>query len=192
MAPKRILFVVNNFNIGGPQKSLLSLLYKLDYDRVDASLLILNGEGNLTKYLPKEVNLLKTPDIIKYATLSPNIFIKSTISTLFSKNLLFPLKAIPKVISGQVQKNMTQRKQKYWIEIKNMLPILNISFDVAIGVSGGHSMMYIADCVEAKKKIGWIRTDYRVLGRDHEIDALYFSKMDKIISVSKLCKDIFI
>src|SRR5690625_2098672 len=73
-----------------------------------------------------------------------------------------------------------------------MLPKLEQDFDVAIGLSGGHSMMYVADCVNAKKKIGWIRTDYRVLGRDHNIDAQYFNEMDSIFSVSELCKNIFI
>ncbi|MBD8004257.1 glycosyltransferase [Bacillus norwichensis] len=192
MTPKKVLFVINNFNIGGPQKSLLSLLYRLNYDQIEASLLILSGKGSLTKYLPKQVNLLKTPDIVEYATLTPDRFIKKTVSTLFSRNFLFSLKAISKVISGRTRNKMTHIKQEYWIEIKDALPKLNNSFDVAIGVSGGHSMMYIADCVKASMKIGWIRTDYRVLGRDQEIDAVYFNEMDKIISVSSICKEIFI
>lgn len=192
MSTKKILFVVNNFNIGGPQKSLLSLLYRLDYDQFDVSFLSLNGKGSLTKHLPKEVKLLKTPNIVKYAILSPDKLFKRTLRNMFSKYFLFSLRAIPKVASGLVKRNMTHTKQKYWVAVRDMLPEVEKSFDIAIGVSGGHSMMYIADCVTAKKKIGWIRTDYRVLGRNHKIDASYFRQMDKIISVSEMCKEVFV
>ncbi|MBD1221302.1 glycosyltransferase [Virgibacillus halodenitrificans] len=192
MQRKKVLFVVNNFNVGGPQKSLLSLLYKLSFEKLDVSLLSLNGEGSLTKYLPKEVKLLDTPREVKYAILTPNNFMKDSINLLFSQYFSFPLRAIPKVILGLRQKYMTKNKQYYWLEIKDKLPQLNQDFDVAIGVSGGHSIMYIADCVNAATKVGWIRTDYRVLGRDNNLDAEYFKQMKKIISVSKLCKDIFV
>lgn len=192
MQRTKVLFVVNNFNIGGPQKSLLSLLYKLDYEQFDVSLLSLNGKGSLTKYLPKDVQLLKTPQLLKYAILSPDKFMKNTIRLLFSRNFIFPLKAIPKILSGLLQKKIVRSKQQYWLEIKNMLPKSDEEYDVAIGVSGGHSMMYITDCVNAKNKIGWIRTDYRVLDRDYKIDAKYFEKMHNIISVSKKCRDIFV
>lgn len=191
MSKKNILFVINNLNIGGPQKSLLSLLYRLDYSRVNVSLLILNGEDSLSKYLPEEVKLLTTPELVKFATLSPSNFMKKTLFHLFSRNFMFPVKAISVIAKGLIQKNMTKAKQKYWLRVKGNLPILTTKYDVAIGVSGGHSMMYVVDCVNADKKIGWIRTDYRILGRDNNIDAKYFSKVDKIISVSKICKDIF-
>lgn len=191
MQKKKLLFVINNFNIGGPQKSLLSLIYKLDFKKIDISILCLSGEGSLLRYLPKEVKILETPKLIKYAILSPNNFAKDSISLILSRYFQFPLKAISKVVLG-LKNGMTKKKQYYWLEVKNKLPQLNEEFDIAIGVSGGHSVMYIADCVNAKTKIGWVRTDYQVLGRDHELDAKYFKKMDKIISVSELCKDIFV
>lgn len=188
---KSILFVINNFNIGGPQKSLLSLLYKLDYKKYNIDLLILNGEGSLVKYLPKEVRLLSTPTEVNYATLTPKGFIKKSIKMLF-KNYKLPIKALSPILRGLLKGNMGQKKQEYWLNIKNKLPKLNEEYDVAIGVSGGTSMMYITDCVNSKKRVGWIRSDYRVLKRNNEIDRLYFKKMDKIISVSHLCKDIFV
>lgn len=192
MKKKSLLFVINNFNIGGPQKSLLSLLYKMDYELYDICLLVLSREGTLMKHLPENVKVISPSSIVSYSILTPKKFMRKSIGMLFEMNLKIFMYSILAVVSGLIKKNMTQEKQKYWKRIKTKLPKLDGHFDVAVGVSGGHSMMFVADCVDAGKKLGWIRTDYRVLNRDYEIDRLYFEKMDEILSVSKACKDIFI
>jgi len=192
MERKKILFVINNFDIGGPQKSLLSLLYRMDLNLYEVSLLILNGRGSLNEYLPEQVKIIEPNPLISYSLLPPKGFFKNTIKKMFSLDYSFALHAIPSVIKGLINKDMTKEKQRFWIKMKHSLPRLDMEFDVAIGVSGGHSMMYITDCVDSKKKIGWIRSDYRVLNRDHNIDKAYFKEMSEIISVSKICRDIFI
>lgn len=192
MRKKTILFVVNNFNIGGPQKSLLSLLYKLDYKMYDISIISLEDTGTLFQYLPTGVRRIRTKPIIKYSILSPKKIIRDTIVNIFSENYRHAISACRFIIEGILSKDMTKAKQRHWIKVKNTLPKLEREFDVAFGVSGGHSMMYIADCVDAKKKIGWIRSDYRVLNRDNELDRIYFKKMNEILSVSSVCKDIFL
>jgi len=189
---KRLLFVINNFNIGGPQKSLLSLLYKIDFNLYDVNLTILNGNGSLNKYLPKQVRVITPDPLVTYSTLPPKNFLVNSTKLLFSENYLFPLQAGYAAIKGYIKKNMTKEKQRYWKKVKHRLPTLDGKFDVAFGVSGGHSMMFVADCVVAKKKLGWIRSDYRVLNRDYAEDRSYFEEMDEILSVSKVCKDIFV
>ena len=83
----------------------------------------------------------------------------------------------------------TKAKQQFWVDNKWVDSTLK-HYDYAIGVSGGHSVYFIEDFINAKHKIGWIRTDYRVLKRDHNIDQKYFDKMDGMLSVSKMCSDI--
>ncbi|WP_298787502.1 glycosyltransferase [uncultured Marinococcus sp.] len=192
MEKKKILFVVNNFNIGGPQKSLLSLLYKINFDYYEVSILSLSAEGKLMKHLPNEVSVITPDSTVNYAILAPKIFIRKTIKFLLSSNFKLAFKAILTVLLGFMKKNMTEQKQKFWVENKKKLPKLNQEFDVAIGVSGGHSIMFVVDCVRARKKIGWIRSDYRVLKRNVEIDRPYFQTIDSILSVSHLCKNIFL
>ena len=87
--------------------------------------------------------------------------------------------------------NNTKAKQKFWINNKWKEIITQETYDYAIGVSGGHSVYFIEDYIRAHKKIGWIRTDYRVLKRDLSIDRFYFKKMDGMLSVSQMCSDIF-
>nr|WP_263314153.1 glycosyltransferase [Mammaliicoccus sp. Marseille-Q6498] len=186
----KILFVVNNFNFGGPQKSLLNLLYELEDKDVEVDLTILNNQDALVKYLPSYVNVIKIPSKFSLLMLSKENLFKNMF-----KNFLHPklnLKVILFLFKSmlKLQKNV-QAKQSFWINNKWKSEGNKKQYDYAIGVSGGHSIYYIVDYIEAKKKIGWIRTDYRVLKRDLNIDAKYFDKVDGMLAVSNLCADIF-
>src|SRR5699024_12676098 len=79
------------FNIGGPQKSLLSLLYKLDFNLYDVNLAILNGNGSLNKYLPKQVKVISLNPLVTYSTLPPKNFLTNSIKCLFSTNYIFSI-----------------------------------------------------------------------------------------------------
>ncbi|GEN46666.1 glycosyltransferase [Alkalibacillus haloalkaliphilus] len=189
---KKVLFVVSNFNIGGPQKSLLNLINSMDREKYSVDILSLYGKGQLHDYLPEDVNIVE-PDINHYLLTLPNPglsflkFLPRVNNFSAYKNLYRYIKG---AIKGKFISSMNYSRQEYWLKYSKDLPRLNKSYDVAIGVSGGHSIMYVVDCVEAEKKIGWIRTDYRVLKRNATIDKVYFDKLDKIICVSHICRDI--
>lgn len=55
---KDILFVINNLNVGGAEKALISLLKLFDYDKYNVDLLLFKKEGLFLKQVPKEVNIL--------------------------------------------------------------------------------------------------------------------------------------
>jgi glycosyltransferase involved in cell wall biosynthesis len=64
---KRILIIAHYMHIGGAEISLVGLLGALDYAKYDVDLFIYSHEGDLMKFIPKEVNLL--PEIPQYAQL---------------------------------------------------------------------------------------------------------------------------
>ncbi|MGX7595067.1 glycosyltransferase [Planococcus plakortidis] len=192
MKKKSILFVVNNFNIGGPQKSLLSLIYNLDSTKYDIDLISLSNEGELLKYMPDKVRIVRAEESVSYSILPRENIIGKSIKMLLMKKYKNVGLASIAMLKGFVNKKMVQEKQKYWVKVKGELPKRTKEYDYAFGVSGGHSMMFVADCIKARKKIGWIRSDYRVLKRDLNIDEKYFNEMDLILSVSEICKDIFL
>lgn len=186
----KILFVVNNFNFGGPQKSLLNLIYELKDTNTEIDIIILNQEDTLTKYLPKYVNVKTISSKFSILMLNKNNLIQNMLKNLISPKLVF--NAFIFMIKSQLNlHNNTKAKQKFWINNKWQEIVNQETYDYAIGVSGGHSVYFIEDYVKAKKKIGWIRTDYRVLKRDLSIDRFYFKKMNGMLSVSKMCSDIF-
>lgn len=188
----KLLFVLNNFEIGGPQKSLLSLLHELsiEYPNYEINLTILNGSDTLSKYLPQNVNIINSDNYIKLLMLDKRKFLLNAYKNINHPRMLLNL--IPLFIRKYIsKKNFVKLKQEYWIENTNYYTYDKNEYDVAIAVSGGHSMYYIVDHINAKKKVSWIRTDYKVLKRDEILDRLYFNKMDNILSVSEICSKNF-
>ena len=45
--------------LGGAERSLLGLLYSIDYEKYEVDLLLYRHTGELLKYIPKEVNVLE-------------------------------------------------------------------------------------------------------------------------------------
>lgn len=186
----KILFVVNNFNFGGPQKSLLNLLYELEDSKVDVDLTILNQQDALVKYLPNYVNIKKVPSKFSLLMLNKSNLISSSLQNWRSPILI--LKVFLFVIRSKLNlQDNTKAKQRFWIKNRWKAKSNTEYYDYAIGVSGGHSVYFIHDYVSADKKIGWIRTDYRVLKRNHDIDKWYFDRISGMLAVSKMCADIF-
>ncbi|MGX0301328.1 glycosyltransferase [Staphylococcus hominis] len=186
----KILFVVNNFNFGGPQKSLLNLFYELKNTDTEIDLAILNQEDTLTKYLPEYVNVKSISSKFSILMLNKSNLISSMLKNLNYPRLIF--KALIFIVKSKFKlHDTTKAKQKFWNDNKWSETVIHKNYDYAIGVSGGHSVYFIEDFIKADKKIGWIRTDYRVLKRDLSIDHFYFKKMNGMLSVSKMCSDIF-
>lgn len=188
---KKILFVISNSSIGGPQKSLLALLDKIDYDYYSVDLMILNPGGELENEFNKNVRILKTPEIITAATIPSK-------DTLRHLRVLFTNKEyhmLADVFVGVLKhlfsnKIMNQERQRIWLKHNSKLPNLSGSYDLALGILG-LSTYYINDLVNSKKKFHWIRSDTRILNRDERIDKYYYEQLDGFLAVSKETAKIF-
>ncbi|WP_085990889.1 glycosyltransferase [Oceanobacillus senegalensis] len=188
----KLLFIISNINIGGPQKSLLALLDKLDYNLFDVSIYVLKPGGRLKKYYNKKVKFLETDELVTAATLpSENTisYLKTFIKKRKFKMFIGALRALLNHIL--LRKNMNQERQKFWEKNADAIPRLNDYYDLAFGILG-LSTYFMLDAVEANQKFHWIRSDTRILNRDTKIDASYYKKLDGALSVSKECAEIFI
>ena len=58
---RKILFVIDSFNIGGAERSLCTLLGLLPAEKFDISVMLTSGGGPLEKYLPPDVRLSEIP-----------------------------------------------------------------------------------------------------------------------------------
>lgn len=188
---KKMLFVVNNFNIGGPQKSLLSLLYYFPKD-IEIDIIVLNKEMKLERYLPENVKVINISDEIPLLMLNKKGIIKNIFLNVF-KNPKLSFETCKFLSRNIFSSNFVKKKQKFWIENREKVKKVSTKkYDYAIGVSGGHSIMYVLDFINAKQKVGWIRTEYQNLNRNLHIDYSYFKKLNLILSVSKKCTEKFI
>ena len=67
---KSILFVINSLGCGGAEKSLLSLLSLLDYDKYDVTLQMIRRGGMFEELLPPEVHVRKELDYTAFCSQS--------------------------------------------------------------------------------------------------------------------------
>ena len=176
----KILFMINSLGLGGAEKSLISLLQLLDYDKYDVDLQMMNFGGMFESLLPKEVHVLPELDFLKFSR-------KTLIQQVFSFNFKFLLARAHTAISLR-ENNRSGRKlhdtQAYWRGCKNAYGFHPNTYDVAIAWGQGTPTHYVASKVKAARKYAWINANYELAGHNKEFDREYYSVYDKNICVS--------
>jgi len=188
MKKKSLLFVIPSLSAGGGEKSLVNLLSQIDYNLYNVDLFLLNQEGLFMEYLPKQVNILPLPETYKLFSL-PLI---TSIIKLFSKGkLLLAYYRLMYTIKNRKIKDLTRREQYTWKYLAHSLEKLKNNYDTAIGFLEKTSTYFCVDKVDAHKKIGWVHIDYDKMGMDPQFDIRYFEQLNKIVTVSEECANIF-
>lgn len=187
---KKVLFMLSSMNIGGVEKSLLSLLSVIPKDKYEITVLLLKKNGGFINLVPEwikviEVNWFKEiePIILK----PPQETIKEFIKKKPIKETLWFL------FSYLLSKNRNDRHIFYKYIFKD-IPTSREVYDVAISYQGPTEIIdyYIANKIIAKKKISWIHFDVS----KHTINLKLYKKLyenfDKVFVVSKEAKEKFI
>lgn len=186
-AKKDLLFIMNNLDCGGAEKALLSLLETIDYSRYNVDLFLFEHKGIFLSQVPQKVSLLTPPEVYPYFNMS------------IKKALLLCLKRrqwsifFSRIGFGYLQKTEKEsavKEQKSWKYLKRVLPSLPKQYDVAVGYLEKTPNYFCVDKVHSKLKLGFIHNDYNQLKMDVSFDYPYFSKLDKIITVSEECKSV--
>lgn len=173
---KRLLFVIDSLHSGGAEKSLVSLLSLIDYNNFDVDLLLFKKSGLYLPLVPKQVNILDIPNYFK----NSNKEFKNKIAKIKNSILI----RIP---------NYKNKYHGAQITAKNILKVVDrqsTKYDVAIAYSQGFPTYYVADKVEATKRICWINTDYKKAGYNPKFDRKYYEKYNYIVAVSEKNKEI--
>lgn len=187
----KLLFVTNNFHIGGIQRSLTELLKVIDYNKYEVSVSALEIEGELRNEIDVEVDFVELPLEVKrpffnkkslftdflYAITNPKYF------TSFLKTLLFTK-----------PKSSKYFKEKYWEYSKQKIPGDINSYDIVINYAGGVNLLneYVIDKINAPFKLCWFHGDYNNFGTKTEHEINYYNKFNKIIFVTEISRNIMI
>lgn len=181
---KDILFIIPALDVGGGEKSLVNLLNEFDYNRYNVDLFLLNDKGLFMKLLPKEVNVLGVTEDLKifkeHLFKSVFKFLKLRKFKLAYSRLIFTMK-------NKTSTNISKGEQYSWRYLRNAIVCLDKEYDAAIGYLEKTSNYICVDCVQAKKKIGWIHTDIEKLGLDEQFELQQLEKLDYIVTVSETC-----
>lgn len=179
---KKILFVIDELNMGGAQKSLINLLKIMDYKNYQVDMIMFRKKGILENELPKEVHK------IELCSKDQAIFVKAKESIkklIRQKHYQQALKRILGVIQGKLRTQKLNLTQLLWKQMGKYVEERKEKYDVAIGYLEGIATYYVVDKIKADKKIVWMHTDYKESSYDRQYDEKYFNKVNKIFHVSE-------
>ena len=183
---KKILFMISSMNIGGVEKSLLSLLSAIPKDKYEITILTLDKKGGFLEYIPNNVKLIEA-EWFKYIKPlimdSPQNIIKRYI-----KNYEF-LK-IPSFIYSYFKSKKTNDRYIYYKHVLKSIPEYKEKYDVAIAYAGPTEIIdaYISHKVKAEKKIAWVHFDISKHKINKKLYNNLYERFDKIFAVSNECK----
>lgn len=161
MKRKKILFVIESLQLGGGEKSLVTLLHNLDYEQLEVDLLLFNRGGIFEKFLPEQVRILegKNPRL----NLIDRILYKSGKMLHFGK---------------------LHEAQLFWKIAGHKTVPLSGHYDVAIAYNQQFPTYFVAEKVNAEKKLAWMNTLYISAGYNADFDWPYFQKFSTLVGVS--------
>ena len=187
---RKVLIASFDMEVGGVERSLISMLNNFDYINNEVDLMLYSHTGDFMPMLNDKVNLLD--EINQYST-----FRKSIGETIKQGNLILGLTRVLSKFLAKVNgksKNLSEygiyQMQLMWKYALPFLPKLDKEYDIAISYLWPH--YFVAKKVRAKRKIAWIHTDYSTIETDIDMDLKMWNKFDYIIAVSEDCKNAFL
>lgn len=181
-----ILIASFDMEIGGVERSLLSMLENFDYKNNNVDLMLYSHTGDFMKLLPERINLLFESPAYKTFRMSIwQLFKNRQISLGIAR-----LKAKYQANKTEVAEVGYKQMQYMWNFSLPYLPDHEKTYDVAISYLWPH--YFVAEKVKAKTKIAWIHTDFSAVETDIELDIQMWNKFDYIVAVSIDCRRAFI
>lgn len=187
---RKVLISSFDMEIGGVERSLISMLNNFDYSNNEVDLMLYSHTGDFMPMLNNRVNLLN--EVKQYST-----FRKSIGETIKQGNLTLGLARILSKFLAKINgsiKDLSEygiyQMQLIWKYTLPFLPKIEKKYDVAISYLWPH--YFVAEKVQAKRKIAWIHTDYSTIETDIDMDLKMWNKFDYIMAVSEECKNAFL
>lgn len=188
---KTILIVSLGMEIGGAERSLLTLLSELNYSKVKVDLFLLHKKGDLLKYIPEEVNVLKENQYYSQLAIPLKEVIKN-------KKYSMAYGRIQAKILAKIYDIFHRPKNESYVELeyshkytKRFMPqIADENYDLVISYLTPH--YFAAEKAFGKKKVAWIHTDYEYIDCDVNSEKEMWDQYDKIVAISAAVKASFL
>lgn len=190
MKMTNIIITSFDMEIGGVERSLISMLDNFEYKKYVVDLMLHKHQGEFMGLIIDKVNVLD--EIPQYTT-----FRKSIGTTFKDKHYgIGIVRILSKINTNFIRtiKKMIEpgyyQMQLMWKYSLPILPKIDKEYDVAISYLWPH--YFTAEKIRAKKKIAWIHTDYSIIELNVKIDLKMWKKFDYIVAVSEACKNSFL
>ena len=147
---KKLLLVIPHLTIGGVQKSLISALPTLDYEKYDVTLYLRKNRTTLLPFVDKRVNVIINDDKTKYYRKPYSVFLQ-IVSMILS---VFGLKEK----SAEIDKNLGDFIREQSMEYEYKTYFKDIVFDKAIAYVQGYTVEFVDKYVNSKDKYVFFHT----------------------------------
>lgn len=183
----RILILMHYMELGGAESALLGLLQSVDPARVNVDVFIYSHRGELMKYIPTDkVRVL--PEIEAYSLTEKPM--SEVVKKGYWRLAISRMKGRHQT-SSFIKKHLDSDKpaecgtffqqRATWKVLLKIQP--DVEYDLAISFLTPH--FFVLNNVKAKKKIGWIHTDYTRILIDAEAELKMWQRLDYIASISE-------
>lgn len=181
---KKLLFVIDSLGSGGAEKSLVTLLSMIDYDKYEVDLQLFSMGGVFEQFLSDQVKVLPKLEYFTFAS-------RSIVSQVLSCDVK---KLIARVLYSLSlrRKNLTHtdRAMFFWQNASECFAKPRKRYDVVIAYGQGVPTFYVADKITADKKVAWVNASLMFSGRVKQYNQEYYLKFDLIVPVSNSAKEI--
>ncbi|GGE30539.1 hypothetical protein GCM10011391_06490 [Pullulanibacillus camelliae] len=187
---RKLLFVIDSLDIAGAEKSLVSLLNLLDYQQVSVDLQLFAYGNPLEALVPKEVNILKPLEYTRFAALTMK---KACVYALKHKHIATLMARMK--YSFAIRRDTYSNPQKarlFWETISNVIEPNLKHYDVAISYAQGIPTFYVAEKVQAAKKLAWVNVSYRLDDNEQAFHRRFYDCVDGIVAVSDSTREVFV
>jgi Glycosyltransferase len=186
---KKLLFIGINMNCGGTEKSFLSFVNCIDFEKFDVDLVLAKADGLFLKLLPPQIHLHVMDCYGDMFFLSAKNAIPLLLNTFVKKNIFSVFEILPFFVKSVFNPKMkAEYAIRMWVKLSKKLSFFNPDtvYDAAFAYWGDRTMFYMVDKVNAKKKFAWLHFDYNYPKRDDMVYSEYFKKCDVVVNVSTI------
>ena len=166
--------------MGGLEKCLIDLCNHIDYQKYSVDLYLFNDGRDLLPQLNQNVNVL--PDSPYYSAVF-NFPLTKSLKYLFkNKQYILCLYRLLRFLKARLHRNKFSDFD--WKMMKKTMLEICDKYDSALGFEEETACYYVAECVDAKIKSGWIHTDIKAIDTNRNLDRRAFNKLNHICTVS--------
>ena len=182
---KNLLFVMDSLENNGAVASLINLLSALDYNKYTVDLFVLNHKYDFFKnQLPNDVNLLPKDDRLNY------FFQPLKESLLWYVRKHYFRLAFLKILVWLLSKvNSVRAYETIFPQAIKSFSKITKKYDAVIAYNDFFPWVVAVECVDATETIGWNHSIYDSIGYSDRIYGRELKKLDKIVTISEICKD---
>ena len=188
MSRKKLLFVINTLSAAGAEMSFLELLRQLDPARYAIDVFVLTAQGELIDRLPSYVHLKNESysDCSVLTRAGKRHLMRVVLTAAVRRGTVFSqLPYLVKTFAAMRKRKRIQPDKLLWQLLAEGAPRIHTCYDLAVAYLEGGSAYYVADAVQAKKKVAFLHIDYARAGYSRAIDRACYLKFDHIFTVSE-------